>query len=475
MAIAMKGLRLKPKYEELINVAVSDKLYNIKFPNRDAKFLRNGFVLSQLDGEGARIMERQQEMASKEAYKEHLLKEIAKNTGANFHDLRNDNHDDLRRQRVNNAVHFDISQGDDDMDDDMDDGAGGAGIGVQTTSPSTRVGMTQTTTSTDERNTQTPTVRKKDKDTQASSPILEDNTEEIERLKAEHEAHVEEMKRHNEIKISNIVNQVRAETTQDIRHQTMAEASQLHDQIMANRIDEMEFSNAQRMRALQLKYEQKLLEMAQDNDLTKRQAKQYIQQSSEQAREEARQFTGRVFDYHEDRHRRAQQEAKEANERAKKAENAARNEEHKNQRTPPPKTNAKAKSGPSPKKGTPLPSIPPYPTGNERASGSNDQPNYGDNPESEHEPKGNRGKKTTNTKVKQETFTKNPTRTTHGTQKDETKSRSHWEKQKKAYLVDQLYHRKWEYPRTRTGKPAKLTLAQLREILFQLDPSINQP
>ena len=135
MAIAMRGLRLKPTYEDLIGVAVSDKLYNIKFPNRNASFLRNGFVLSQLDGEGARIMERQQEMASKEAYKEHLLKEIAKNTGANFHDLRNDNHDDLRRQRVNNAVHFDISQGDDDMDDDMDDDAGGAGIGVQT-SPS---------------------------------------------------------------------------------------------------------------------------------------------------------------------------------------------------------------------------------------------------------------------------------------------------------------------------------------------------
>ena len=60
------------------------------------------------------------------------------------------------------------------------------------------------------------------------------------------------MKRHNEIKISNIVNQVRAETTQDIRHQTVAEASQLHDQIMANRINEMEFRNAQRMRELQL-------------------------------------------------------------------------------------------------------------------------------------------------------------------------------------------------------------------------------
>ena len=65
MAISMKGLRLKPKYEDLIGVAVSDKLYNIKFPNRDATFLRNGFVLSQLDGEGMRHMQIQQESASK--------------------------------------------------------------------------------------------------------------------------------------------------------------------------------------------------------------------------------------------------------------------------------------------------------------------------------------------------------------------------------------------------------------------------
>ena len=78
MAYAMKGLRLKPSYEALIGVAVSDGLQNIKFPNRDATFLRNGFVLSQLDGEGMRQMEKQQEMASEEAYKEHLLKGIAK-------------------------------------------------------------------------------------------------------------------------------------------------------------------------------------------------------------------------------------------------------------------------------------------------------------------------------------------------------------------------------------------------------------
>ena len=115
MSIAMKGLRLKPKYEYLTGVAVSDKLYNVKLPNRDAKFLREGFILSQLDGEGARIMERQQEQASKESYKEHVLKEIAKSTGANFHDLRNDSHQEMRTERVENALHFDIPQDDDDV------------------------------------------------------------------------------------------------------------------------------------------------------------------------------------------------------------------------------------------------------------------------------------------------------------------------------------------------------------------------
>ena len=40
MAIAMKGLRLKPTYENLISVAVSDGLGFIKFPHRNASFLR---------------------------------------------------------------------------------------------------------------------------------------------------------------------------------------------------------------------------------------------------------------------------------------------------------------------------------------------------------------------------------------------------------------------------------------------------
>ena len=35
MANAMRGLKVKPSYGQLINVAVPDGLEHIKFPNRD--------------------------------------------------------------------------------------------------------------------------------------------------------------------------------------------------------------------------------------------------------------------------------------------------------------------------------------------------------------------------------------------------------------------------------------------------------
>ena len=45
MSIAIKGLRVKPNYEGLINVDVSDKLYDIKSPNRDAtSFYEMGLI-----------------------------------------------------------------------------------------------------------------------------------------------------------------------------------------------------------------------------------------------------------------------------------------------------------------------------------------------------------------------------------------------------------------------------------------------
>jgi len=121
MAYAIQGLKVHRQYEDLIGVAVSDELRNIKFPNRDASFLRNGFILSQLDGEGMRQMEHQQEMASKQAYKEHLLKEIAVNTGSNLHELRSESHQELRAERVNQALNpnpqfFNISQRDHEME-----------------------------------------------------------------------------------------------------------------------------------------------------------------------------------------------------------------------------------------------------------------------------------------------------------------------------------------------------------------------
>ena len=42
VTVATKGLRIKPTYEQLIGVAVSDGLEQIKFPNRNVKFLREG-------------------------------------------------------------------------------------------------------------------------------------------------------------------------------------------------------------------------------------------------------------------------------------------------------------------------------------------------------------------------------------------------------------------------------------------------
>ena len=104
MAIAMRGLKDKPSYEQLVGVATSGGLGNIKFPNRDASFLRNGFIFSQLDGEGMRQMQLQQEQASKQAFKDHLLKQIAINTGSNLSDLRNQHEADLRIERVNQAL-----------------------------------------------------------------------------------------------------------------------------------------------------------------------------------------------------------------------------------------------------------------------------------------------------------------------------------------------------------------------------------
>ena len=77
MAIAMRGLRVKPSYGQLINVAVSDGLEQIKFTNRNATFLSNGFALSQLNGDGMRVMEDQQKRHIKEVFMDSALRSLA--------------------------------------------------------------------------------------------------------------------------------------------------------------------------------------------------------------------------------------------------------------------------------------------------------------------------------------------------------------------------------------------------------------
>ena len=93
------------------------------------------------------------------------------------------------------------------------------------------------------------------------------------------------------------------------------------------------------------------------HNLTKRQAKQIIQETEAQARAEAQQFTGNVINYAEEQHRQRtaqlRKEKEEAVLRARKTENKANNEEHKNERTPDNRPKAKPKSGPSPKKELP--------------------------------------------------------------------------------------------------------------------------
>ena len=367
MAIAMKGLRLKPKYEDLIgvavSVAVSDKLYNTKFPKRDAKFLREGFVLSQLDGEGMRQMQLQQEQASKEPYKEHLLKELAKNTGANTHGLRNDPHQELRSKRAEKALHFDISQGDDDDDVGMTQTtSSGVQAEAQTTSsgvqanvrPKTTSSGTQSSTRMDESETQTRRIKTKERGNQAT----EYRSEEIEQLRYASELEKQALIDQHTQNVVIIIQQVTAEA--DTSHHRKKE-----------------------------EYKQEVPEQLQINEAG---AQRRIQQAQQQTQQEARQYVGSVVNYAEQAHinklREGQSKTEQAEKRTKTTETSERNTEHKNERTPDNRSQAKQKAGGSPKKSPGK--LPPFPTG-EPAPGSQDQPKY-DNPESKHEARGKPGR-----------------------------------------------------------------------------------
>ena len=106
MAVAMRGLKVKPPHEQLTGVASPDGLEQIKFPNRDAEFIRYGFILSQLDGEGMRqIQLQQQERKQRNIFKKkHLLKQASDTTGVNISDLRHSSNAETQTNRINNML-----------------------------------------------------------------------------------------------------------------------------------------------------------------------------------------------------------------------------------------------------------------------------------------------------------------------------------------------------------------------------------
>jgi hypothetical protein len=74
------GLVKHPTYNEHINY-IETKYDKIKMPDRRAKFMRNSFYLSQLDGEGMRRQEEQEQLKDKELDAELMSKRFSEDFG----------------------------------------------------------------------------------------------------------------------------------------------------------------------------------------------------------------------------------------------------------------------------------------------------------------------------------------------------------------------------------------------------------
>jgi hypothetical protein len=81
------GLRVRPTFEQTIGYVENDK-DKIQLPDRRARFLRNSFALSQLDGEGMRTYHQQQLNLQKEQEKEAIMRRIALSGGLSHAELR---------------------------------------------------------------------------------------------------------------------------------------------------------------------------------------------------------------------------------------------------------------------------------------------------------------------------------------------------------------------------------------------------
>jgi len=84
-------------------------------------------------------------------------------------------------------------------------------------------------------------------------------------------------------------------------------------------------------------------------------------------------------------------------------------------------------------------------------------------PETTHEPKGKRGRPTN---IKKDQLKKKTP--DHDTEKDMNRTRTHWRKANRQYLVDQLSKHGWRWPKTPDGKNAKLLKPELAQIMIDI-------
>ena len=82
-----------------------------------------------------------------------------------------------------------------------------------------------------------------------------------------------------------------------------------------------------------------------------------------------------------------------------------------------------------------------------------------ENPETTHESKGKRGRPSNRT------LNKKPV---HDTEKDMSRSRTHWRNAHRGYLVDQLSKHGWKLPKTAEGNNAKKMKPEFAQVMIDL-------
>lgn len=122
------GLRKRPQFEAIVDYLANGQ-EKTKYPNRQAKFIRNHPYLTQLDHVGMFEMEEQQENAWKEQEKEHRVKELATKGSQSVPNVSSQGtqsapeiRTQLRREQGSTSTtqYFDLNRQDAEMEADMD-------------------------------------------------------------------------------------------------------------------------------------------------------------------------------------------------------------------------------------------------------------------------------------------------------------------------------------------------------------------